>query len=208
MGVRTKTPLQAEKMLDAAARLFGTQRFHEVRMEDIAAEAQVAKGTIYRYFSDKEELFLALLERSSVQVVRRVEERLGGAATARARLEALVQAVIDFFDEQPHLFDLIQRAEVIQRPGKASPWQHTRDDLARLVADLFEEARQRGEFTVREPGLAVLMLLGGLRSVIRFGPMPRPPLLARQVVADFLGGAAQERKPHIEPPCSSPSYQG
>jgi TetR/AcrR family transcriptional regulator len=177
-------------MLDAAARLFGTQRFHEVRMEDIAAEAQVAKGTIYRYFADKEELFLALLERSSVQVVRRVEERLGGAASVRARLEALVQAVIDFFDEQPHLFDLIQRAEVIQQPGKTSPWQHTRDDLARLAMALFEEAKQQGEFTIRDPSLAVRMLLGGLRSVIRFGPKPRPPLLVRNVVADFLSGAS------------------
>src|SRR5262245_18615534 len=56
--VRTKTPQQADKMLNAAARLFGTQRFHEVRMEDIAAEAAVGKGTIYRYFSDKDELYL------------------------------------------------------------------------------------------------------------------------------------------------------
>src|SRR5215472_7850945 len=72
--LRTKTPLQADKMLDAAGRLFGAHRFHEVRMEDIAAEAEVGKGTIYRYFSDKEELFLALLERSSRQLLARLEE--------------------------------------------------------------------------------------------------------------------------------------
>ena len=62
--MRTKTAQQADKVLDAAARLFGTQRFHEVRMEDIAAEATVGKGTLYRYFNDKEELFVALLERT------------------------------------------------------------------------------------------------------------------------------------------------
>ena len=51
-------------MLAAAARLFGSQRFHEVRMEDIAAEAAVAKGTLYRYFADKEQLYRAMLVRS------------------------------------------------------------------------------------------------------------------------------------------------
>src|ERR1700736_3590178 len=108
-AVRTKTPQQADKMLDAAARLFGTQRFHEVRMEDIAAEAAVGKGTLYRYFADKEELYWALLTHSSAQMLRRLEEVLEPAQGARQRLEAMVEGIIAFFDGHPHLFDLIQR---------------------------------------------------------------------------------------------------
>ena len=63
--MRSKTPLQAEKILAAAAQLFATHRFHEARMEDIAALAEVGKGTLYRYFKDKEELYLALLQRAT-----------------------------------------------------------------------------------------------------------------------------------------------
>ena len=58
--MRAKSPEQVDRMLDAAARLFGAHRFHEVRMEDVAAAAEVGKGTLYRYFRDKEELYLAL----------------------------------------------------------------------------------------------------------------------------------------------------
>src|SRR4051794_34450694 len=50
MLVRTKTPNLREHMLDAAARMFGNKRFDETRMDDIAAEANVSKGTLYRYF--------------------------------------------------------------------------------------------------------------------------------------------------------------
>src|SRR6202043_2112108 len=67
--VRTKTPQFSEKMLEAAGRLFGTRRFHEVRMEDVASEADVSKGTLYRYFRDKDEMYLALLARASRQFV-------------------------------------------------------------------------------------------------------------------------------------------
>ena len=176
-------------MLDAAARLFGTHRFHEVRMEDIAAEAAVGKGTLYRYFQDKEELYRALLTRSSEQLLGRLEEVLQSARGARRRLEVTVGAIIAFFDENPDVLDLIQRAEVYQRPGLASPWQQTRDDLLRLVLGLFEAGHQQGEFTIRHPELAGLMLLGGLRSVIRFGKRPRAPELACQIVSDFLRGA-------------------
>src|SRR5437870_11526186 len=98
-------------MLNAAARLFAAQRYHQVRMEDIAAEAGVGKGTLYRYFRDKEELYLALLARASTQILQRLEETIAHAAGARARLRAVVAGIVTFFDEQPHFLDLIQRAE-------------------------------------------------------------------------------------------------
>jgi len=187
--VRTKTPLQAEKMLEAAAALFGTQRFHEVRMEDIANEAEVGKGTLYRYFSDKEDLYVALLARASQQLLARLEEEMAPAVGARDRLEAFVRATVAFFDEQPHLFDLIQRAEVLRSAGQDFPWQQTRDEVIRRVRALFDEGKAQGDFSIRDPETAVLMLLGGLRSVIRFGKHPRPRNLAQRVVLGFLEGA-------------------
>src|SRR5438309_5382326 len=109
--MRTKTPLQADKILQAAGHLFGAQRFHEVRMEDIAAEAEVGKGTLYRYFHDKEELYLALLERASRDLLRRLELERQHARRPRQHLEAIVSAVITYFDDHPNLLNLIQRAE-------------------------------------------------------------------------------------------------
>ena len=188
--MRTKKPEQEEKIVDAAARLFGGQRFHEVRMEDIAAEAGVGKGTLYRYFNDKEELYLDLLERSSKQFLDRLDEEMGRAPGPRQQLEACVAAIISFFDERPHLFDLIQRAEVLRDPNRAFPWQHIRGELVQKLCALFEEASKQGEFTIRRPELAALMLLGSLRGVIRFGPRPRPADLSRQIIDIFLYGAA------------------
>jgi AcrR family transcriptional regulator len=188
--VRTKTPFLAEKMLDAAGRLFGARRFHEVRMEDIATEAEVSKGTLYRYFQDKDEMYLALLERSSRQLVAELHSRVGEARGGRDRLIAVVSSVITFFDERPHLFDLIQRAEVGQEQGKAFPWQEVRDKGMRIVLEIFTEAKDAGEFVVRDPKTAMLMLLGGMRAVIRAGERPRPHGLAERLVEHFLHGAA------------------
>ncbi len=193
--MRTKTPFLADKMLDAAGRLFGTRRFHEVRMEDIAAEASVSKGTLYRYFHDKDELFLALLAKASQQLVAELKTRMDRADDSRARLIAFVEAVIDFFDRRPHLFDLIQRAEVQHEQGGAFPWQTARDESTRLISDLLHHAKSNGEFTLRHPSAAVLLLLGGLRAIVRFGERPRPATLAEHWIDDFLGGAVAAAEP-------------
>jgi TetR/AcrR family fatty acid metabolism transcriptional regulator len=191
--VRTKTPDQAEKILGAASRLFGAQRFHEVRMEDIASEAEVGKGTLYRYFEDKEELYRAILARSAERWVNRMEEIVAGPGTPRRRLEALVAGAIEHFDDEPHLLDLIQRAEVMAVAGDEFPWKEPREVMPRLVRRLCDEAAAEGDYRVRDPEVAVWMLLGAIRAIIRFGKRPRPHDLARRMVEVFLDGAASKR---------------
>jgi TetR/AcrR family fatty acid metabolism transcriptional regulator len=188
--VRTKTPRYEKRMLDAAARLFGQRGFHDVRVEDIALEAEVSKGTLYRYFKDKEELYTALLARASRSLVVRLQDAVSQAPGARQRLIAIVRTILTYFDAQPHLFDLIQRAEVRHSRGGPFPWQQVRDEGLRLVLAVFAEGHAQGEFTILDPEQAALMLLGGLRAVIRVGKRPRPRDVADRVIDDFLHGAA------------------
>jgi AcrR family transcriptional regulator len=162
-------------------------------MDDICAEVGVGKGTLYRHFKDKEELYLALLRKAAGQINRRLDEALAPVEGVVAKLETLAATVIAFFDEQPHLFELIQRAEVLS--SHDFPWKQAREEMRQRVLGLFAEARRKGEFVIGDPNLAALMLLGGLRSVFRFGRRPRPADLARRLVASFLAGAVRGEKP-------------
>lgn len=171
-------------MLDAATRLFGAQQFHEVRMEDIAAEAAVGKGTLYRYFHDKDELYRALLRRGTQQLMESLRNAAASSPAPRCRLVALVAALVEFFDDNPHMLDLIQRTEAL--PGPEHPWRQTRTELGRLFSDILEQAAARGEIQTADPELLVLLLMGGLRNVIRFGIRPRAADLAERIVEVFF----------------------
>lgn len=188
--MRTKTPAQSEKILTAAARLFAAHHFHEARMEDIAELAEVGKGTLYRYFKDKEELYMALLARAACQLTQRLRA-VDQTAEPRAKLEAVVGVILGYFEEHPHLLDLIQHAEVMQGPDADLPWQRTRQESFRVVEDIFEEARRTGAFHIGEPEFSARWLLSSLRSVIRWGEKPRPAATARRIVEHFLYGAAR-----------------
>jgi AcrR family transcriptional regulator len=175
-------------MLDAAARLFGSQLYHEVRMDDIAAEASVGKGTLYRYFTDKEDLFEALLLKAAEQLQKRIRHAIDSTEGYRNKLIAVVDAGIAFYDERPHLGPLVQRAEVIR--GKDSPWQSTRHQFSQWIKEVLIDAERAGEFRVRQPDIDVYFLVGGVRHIVLFTPKPRPAGLAEHIVDTFLRGAA------------------
>jgi len=50
-----KKQKKREKIIDAAAELFSHKSYHEVMMEDVAKLISVAKGTVYNYFTSKED---------------------------------------------------------------------------------------------------------------------------------------------------------
>ena len=60
----TKRPTKVERrraILDAARRVFTRQGYTATRMIDVAVDAKVGKGTLYEYFSSKEDLFSTLV---------------------------------------------------------------------------------------------------------------------------------------------------
>ena len=68
---------RCEEILEAAARLFARRGYSQTETQVLADKLRVGKGTLYRYFSDKEELYLALLERASRQLLAQLEEQTG-----------------------------------------------------------------------------------------------------------------------------------
>lgn len=56
--------LREQQILDAAATLLGEQRFQDLALADVAACAGLTKAALYRYFRNKELLFLALYQRT------------------------------------------------------------------------------------------------------------------------------------------------
>lgn len=56
-------PDKRRQILDGALHIFTSRGFDAASMSDIAAAANVSKGTLYVYFEDKEHLFVALIQR-------------------------------------------------------------------------------------------------------------------------------------------------
>src|SRR5262245_32950556 len=119
-------PLKRRRILDAAARLFAAKRFHDVRLEDVAQEAHVGKGTIYIYFEDKDALYLSLLNEGFAGLVAQLRESARGErGSAREELRVIVAALVRFAAEHPHLAELLRSSA----GGSGTQWAKARADL-------------------------------------------------------------------------------
>jgi AcrR family transcriptional regulator len=93
-GRRAREPNQRRKsILDAALDEFAARGFAAARLDDVARRAQVAKGTIYLYFRDKESLFQELVRSMLSPLVAAIES----AATRELPVRALCELIVDTF---------------------------------------------------------------------------------------------------------------
>src|SRR5262245_2940847 len=79
-----------DEILDAAAQLFAEHGYAKTETQMLADRLQVGKGTIYRYFPSKQELFLAAVDRAMVCLGNYVDERLEGV---RDDLNIIAEAI-------------------------------------------------------------------------------------------------------------------
>lgn len=75
---RRRKEARPAEIIAAAIRLWGERGFAATRLEDVAAGADIAKGTIYRYFPSKEALFEAALQARIVVTMDRAKEMAQG----------------------------------------------------------------------------------------------------------------------------------
>ena len=108
---RADAARNAERILEACERLFSERGVENVSMDDIATEAGVGKGTIFRRFGDRSGLARAVIgerERRFQEELIRGEPPLGPGAPARHRLIAFVAGLAEHLDRHG---DLIRIAE-------------------------------------------------------------------------------------------------
>ncbi|MBC7737306.1 MAG: TetR/AcrR family transcriptional regulator, partial [Candidatus Saccharibacteria bacterium] len=83
-----------DQILSGAHRIFSCMGYDAASMNDITREAGVSKGTIYVYFSSKEDLFEALIERERSALFAGIESALDVPGQTADKLRALAEAII------------------------------------------------------------------------------------------------------------------
>jgi len=85
-------------------RVFARKGFHRTRMEEVAVEAQIGKGTIYEYFKSKTELFLSLHDHMLAELKGFYARELRGIQDPREALIRFVQVAFSTFREWEPFF--------------------------------------------------------------------------------------------------------
>lgn len=106
----------------------------DVSMEEIAAAAGTSKSIVYRYFTDKTGLQIAVAEVVVLQIRDALEDVLRVAPTPRDGLRAMVAVYLEMIEASPHVYAFVTRDGSVESGG---PLGHFLDSVTALVAAPF-----------------------------------------------------------------------
>jgi AcrR family transcriptional regulator len=183
-------------LLEAAERVFSEKGYHATSIRDIAREAGFSVGGVYQFFPSKDELYLRVVE-SQWEFFSGLLDAARQPVGARARLEALTEAMFKTFEERRGFFRLFlsERGRltaafsglIAERVGA-----HTRKLREELVG-LMRQGVEDGTLRAGDPGMLASAYLGMVHSCIfeaLSSDASRPSRSAAGILSLFLDGAA------------------
>ena len=196
-----------ERILAAAEKVFQAHGYAAATMDAVAAEAGVAKGSIYNYFESKHDLFAQIFKKMTAGELARADELLAAPATAREKLEALLDYWSGRLEQYKRIGRLVLEfwataAREDQQGELPAMFRQLYSQSRGMVAAILAEGAKSGEFSRQfdSPVAAslILAMLDGIevQAILDMGITLDGEFLAamkRSILAALTAGTGEDQ---------------
>jgi AcrR family transcriptional regulator len=109
------------EIVDAAEKVFFSKGMPNATMEEVADQAELSKGTIYIYFKNKEDLYLAIILRGLAILEEKFQEAVASCEDGFGKTEAIGRAFFSFCNTHPNHFQAMLHFESLSEPAQGEP---------------------------------------------------------------------------------------
>lgn len=178
-----------ERILDAALDVFSSKGYHDSSVDDVVRESNTSKGAVYFHFANKQQLFVALVDKFANLLERRVTEAIENQPNSVARIRAALEACLETFSKYRPLAKIL----LVQAVGLGTIFEQKRMEVlerfARLIQTNLEQAIASGELPPVDAEITAQAWLGSIyQLVIRWVYLgePKPDRLTETLVPLLL----------------------
>jgi AcrR family transcriptional regulator len=147
------------RLFDAAAKIVGRLGYAEASVARITELAQVAQGTFYNHFENRQELLDQLLPTIGLQMIAFIHERTKSAPSGAEKETERFRAFFEFLRVVPEFLRILNEAEVFAPKG----YQRHLDNIATAYVRSLKRGRDAGnvdDYTDQELEVIVHILMG------------------------------------------------
>jgi AcrR family transcriptional regulator len=178
-----------EEILETATELFAESGFSDAITQALADRLQIGKGTIYRHFPTKRDLFLAAADRVMRKLQEQVNENIEGIDDGLERIERAIAAFLSFFAEHPSFVELlIQERAYFKDRKRPTYFEHREINIERwrqLYRELMAQGRVR-VMPVEQITNVVSNVLYGIMVTNFFIGQPKPSDVQAKEILDVI----------------------
>jgi AcrR family transcriptional regulator len=188
---RPSIPFLRETILRHAGELFARNDFARISIDEIAARAGIGKGSIYRQFGSKEELYATVVIEGFQQLQKEIRAALKDRTSTREQLATVVRHTLKYFWTRRQFFAMLRDPAAIP-PRLERGYLKQRHELSKMVsailADGIESGSMRADLDTR---IVAESLLGMLRGINRYcREYTTPDRATEAVLSIFLDGCS------------------
>jgi len=189
---RRPIPMLRQRIIHSASELFGEKGFEQVLTDEVALHAGVGKGSVYRQFGSKEQLYAETVIQGFKQLRNQIEAALAETRSDEERLTTIVRHAMAYFWNRRQFFVLLRDPTRLPR-AQEMRYRNERGQLARLISGVLREAGSEGRMrTDLDCELLGECLLGMMRGVQRYKrETTRLDEAIHTIVSLFLRGSAR-----------------
>lgn len=163
---RQKKDTKRTAMMQAAVRTFADKGYQAATVRDIVNAADVAIGTFYFYFPDKETLFLHLYEETGDFVLHTVQQALNSRMTYPRQVQAAVQAYVNIAVFEPAIIQLLLVGGVGALPSLTEKHAAFREKLIQMWQRPISDALDRDIILPQNDRRAAEGVAGAIDEVV------------------------------------------
>jgi AcrR family transcriptional regulator len=138
-GRRMPRSARRAQLLESALTVFVSQGYHSTAMDDVAERAGVSKPVLYQHFPSKLELYLALLDAASEQVVGAVRAALASTNVNKERVAASTEAFYRYVAGPGGAYRLVFESDLIKEPAVRERVERVTAECAEAIADVIAD---------------------------------------------------------------------
>ena len=166
--------LSRQDILDAAELVFGQKGYHEASLQEIAERAEFSTSALYRFFDNKEALFIGVLARRGDDFMLGMRELFALPSPPRQKLHQFVDFVISFYHQHPSYGRLFLRSSSTAAPNLESTVEaegyHRLQEARILLTQLFLEGQHCKEFVDGDPAVLARLFIGLITAYLAADP--------------------------------------
>jgi AcrR family transcriptional regulator len=138
-GLRLPRSARRAQLLEAAQEVFVGSGYHAAAMDEIAERAGVSKPVLYQHFPGKLDLYLALLDQHSGELVSLVRAALASTTDNKQRVAATIAAYFEFVARDGAPFRLVFESDLTNEVAVRERVDKVSQDCAEAIAEVISE---------------------------------------------------------------------
>ncbi len=184
-------------LLMAARRVFARKGFTATKIDDVAKEAEIGKGTVYEYFRSKDDIFFALYEEMKIELHERIFE-LDNELPPREKLRNLVMSALLAFEHWRDFGYILLDFWAMHKNGASTNirFDEIYDEARTRLSALIREGIRTGDFkkvNSVETASALIAIFDGLLLQWIFNPRSFSARTIGNTVFDLICTGIEKR---------------